>query len=179
MEFAKLLAARRSIRTFDGTKKVTSAQLEQILAAAQEAPSWKNTETGRYYCVTSEEVLTQLAANCLPSFNANSSKGAALLVATFAANRAGFDKTTGKADNEVGNGWGYYDLGLQNALLILKARELGLDTLIMGIRDEAQLRHLLHIPAEELLGPVIAVGYRAKDPLKPPRKALAEIAKFY
>ena len=179
MDFTQLLEDRRSIRAFDGTKKVTSAQIEVLLKAAQEAPSWKNSETGRYYCVTSAETLAKLAEDCLPAFNVNSSRGAALIVTTFVANRAGFNKATGEADNEGGNGWGYYDLGLQNANFILKARELGLDTLIMGIRDGEKLRQLLEIPETELIGPVIALGYRAKEAVRPPRQPLAEIAKFY
>ena len=38
----------------------------------------------------------------------------------------GFDKNTGSPVNEAGDGWGYYDLGLQNDNLLLKAAELGL-----------------------------------------------------
>lgn len=33
--------------------------------------------------------------------------------------------------------------------MILKATELGLSTLIMGIRDENKIREMLNIPAEE------------------------------
>ena len=54
MEFQKLIESRRSIRKYDGSKKVTKEQIETLIAAATEAPSWKNSETARYYCVLSD-----------------------------------------------------------------------------------------------------------------------------
>lgn len=41
MEFQKLIESRRSIRKYDGSKKVTKEQIETLIAAATEAPSWK------------------------------------------------------------------------------------------------------------------------------------------
>ena len=81
--------------------------------------------------------------------------------------------------NEAGDGWGYYDLGLQNENLLLKAAELGLDTLVMGIRDGEALRELLNIPDSENVVSVIAVGYRGQEPPeRPKRKELDAVAKF-
>ena len=53
MEFQKLMEVRRSVRKYAADKKVTKEELMEMIGAAQEAPSWKNTETGRYYCVLS------------------------------------------------------------------------------------------------------------------------------
>lgn len=90
----------------------------------------------------------------------------------------GFDND-GNPVNEAGDGWGYYDLGLQNENLLLKATELGLDTLVMGIRDGEAIREMLHIPETENVVAVIAVGYKAKEANMPKRKELEEIAKFF
>ncbi len=49
-------------------------------------------------------------------------------------------RKTEHRDNELGNGWGCYDLGLQNENLILKAKELGYGTLIMGLRATSSVR---------------------------------------
>lgn len=68
------------------------------------------------------------------------------------------------AENEVGEGWGCYDLGLQNENLVLKAKDMGLDTLIMGIRNSEKLREYLEIPASQEVVSVIAVGYGAIKP---------------
>ena len=179
MEFTKLLEERRSIRAFDPEKHVTAEQIQEIVQAAIQAPSWKNSETGRYYCVLSREMVDKIRATCLPGArNAEKSENAALIVTTFVHDRAGFQKD-GTADNELGNGWGCYDLGLQNENLILKAADMGLSTLIMGLREADKLRELLDIPDTETIVAVIAVGKADESPNRPPRKELNEIARFF
>lgn len=178
MEFDKLLETRRSVRAFDETKKVSEGQIRQLVEAGIQAPSWKNSQTARYYCVLSDEMKKKLSTDCLPEFNAKNSHGATLVVTTFVSNRSGFDRD-GNPDNECGNGWGYYDLGLHNENFILKAKESGLDTLIMGIRDSEKIRKELNIPETETVVSVIAVGYGTVAPAKPKRKAVDDILKFY
>ena len=57
MEFEKLLQTRRSIRKYDESKKITEGQLKEIVRAGIQAPSWKNTETARYYGVLSDDMI--------------------------------------------------------------------------------------------------------------------------
>ncbi len=178
MELSEAFEKRRSIRSYDPTRKVDIAQLRQLIEAAEEAPSWKNTLTGRYHVVTGSEMLAQLRA-CLQSQNPQRVEGAsALIVTSFRKNISGFERS-GEPSTELGNEWGAYDLGLQNAFLLLKATELGLDTLVMGLRDAEKIRQLLSIPEDETIVAVIAVGHRAEDPIKPRRKELEKIATFY
>ena len=177
MTFSELVLKRRSVRSYQADRPLDRSLIRQILETAQLAPSWKNSQTGRYYVVSSPELLSAARA-CLPTFNQNSSKNAsALIVTAFVKGQAGF--TAGKADNELGDGWGAYDLGLQNAYSILRASELGLDTLIMGIRDAEGLRRLLGIPETEEIAAVLALGYREGEPAFRPRKDLDEIVRFF
>lgn len=141
MEFQNLIEKRRSVRKYVERNTVTKDEILSMIKAAQEAPSWKNSQTGRYYCIMDEKNVEQFRRECLPEMNAGKCENAVLLVSTFVHNRAGFQKD-GTADNEIGNGWGCYDLGLQNENLILKAEELGYGTLIMGIRDADNQRIL-------------------------------------
>lgn len=175
MEFKELIGARRSIRSFESG--IGHDDLAAILTAAQQAPSWKNQQTSRCYAVETPEVLEDLRAAALPTFNQNSSARAALIVTTFVRDVVGFGE--GRPVNEIGNGWGAYDLGLHDAYLILAARDMGYDTLIMGIRDAEALRTRLDIPENETIMSVIAVGRRRSDPKAPVRKALSEVARFF
>ena len=179
MEFEKLIEERRSIRKYNSSRRATKEQITAMVQAAIQAPSWKNSQTARYYAILEEAKCEEFSESCLPQFNRDSSKGASYLVTTFVKNRAGYNRETGAPDNECGNGWGYYDLGLHDENFILRARELGLDTLIMGIRDEKAIREALSIPENELLGAVIAVGYRAINPDKPKRKTVDDILKLF
>ena len=54
MEFTKLLEERRSIRAFDPEKHVTAEQIQEIVQAAIQAPSWKNSQTTLCPCNTGE-----------------------------------------------------------------------------------------------------------------------------
>ena len=53
MEFQKVIESRRSIRKYDAEKKVSEEQIREMIQAAIYAPSWKNSQTARYYCVLS------------------------------------------------------------------------------------------------------------------------------
>ena len=140
MEFNALLEARRSVRAFDDTKAVTKEQIKTLIEAGIQAPSWKNSQTARYYCLLSDEARAKFSADCLPEFNAKSSHGAALVVTTFVSNRSGFDRE-GNPDNECGNGWGYYDLGLHNENFVLKAKELGKTAYIFHCKRSGRWRY--------------------------------------
>ena len=177
MGFQELIEKRRSVRKYSAGHRIPKEHIMEMIQAAQEAPSWKNSQTGRYYCLLSEEMTRQFRADCLPSGNALKSENATLIVTTFVRNRSGF-KQNGTADNELENGWGCYDLGLQNANLVLKAEELGYGTLIIGIRDAQKIREFLSVPEEEIIVSVIAVGIPAEEPKRPKRKETKDIVSF-
>ncbi|MCD7735736.1 MAG: nitroreductase family protein [Lachnospiraceae bacterium] len=180
MELQTAIENRRSIRCYDASKKVTEEELRTLIAAALQAPSWKNSQTGRYSVVYSEEKKAQVLEKCLPPFNAKNAAGAAALIVTsYVKNWSGYDRENGTPANEVGNGWGMYDLGLQNENLLLKAKEMGMDTLVMGIRDAAALRELLDIDETQEIASVIALGYAAQEPRPRVRKTVDEIARFF
>ena len=176
MEFTNLISARKSIRKY--TSGISREALAAILEEARLAPSWKNQQTARCYAVITPETLEDLRAAVLPSFNQNSSAGAALVVTTYVKGVVGFN-SDGTPVNEIGNGWGAYDLGLHDAYLILAAKNAGYDTLIMGIRDADAIRSRLGIPADEEIMSVIAVGKAGEDPAPRPRKKAEETVKFF
>ena len=175
MEFQELIMTRRSIRGYESAADHDT--LVRILKEAQQAPSWKNSQTARCYVVETSEKLEELRKSGLPAFNQNSSANSVLIVTTFVKDTAGF--SYGKPDNEAGNYWGAYDLGLHDAYLILAASNEGYDTLIMGIRDAEILRQKLEIPENEQIMSVIAIGKKAKEPVDKARKDLGEVARFF
>ncbi len=180
MEFDKVIETRRSIRNYDKTKTVNKETLEKLIYAAIQAPSWKNSQTARYYCVSSKEMTEKFRNKCLPEFNAKRCEGvSAFIVTSFVKNISGFNTETGEKTNELGNGWGIYDLGLHNENLLLKAADLGIATLVMGIRNTEKIREMLNISENECIVSVIAVGYSEKRTVKPKRKQVEDIAKFF
>ena len=174
MEFQELITARRSVRKYEAG--ICHEDLVTVLREAQQAPSWKNQQTSRCYAVETSSTLEDLRSAALPSFNRNSSAGATLVVTTFVRDAVGFNE--GRPVNEIGNGWGAYDLGLHDAYLILAARNIGYDTLIMGIRDANVIREKLGIPEQEEIMSVIAIGKPGEAPAPRPRREMSEVVRF-
>ena len=69
MELEQAMENRRSIRKYEA-KPVETEKIRKMIQAAGLAPSWKNSQTGRYYCLLSEEMTQQFRTDCLPSGNA-------------------------------------------------------------------------------------------------------------
>ncbi len=174
--FDEVFTSRRSVRNYDATKKISEAEVRDLIKAAQDAPSWANQQPTKYYVAISDEKLA--AVQDMVGGNKERIKNApVLIVSTFETGKSGFFQ--GNQTNEVGDGWGAYDNGLSNCYLILKARAMGFDTLIMGMRDADKLRALFSIPEGETVMAVIALGYRAEEPNRPERKNLDDIVKFF
>ena len=174
--FDEVLTTRRSVRNYDATKTISEEEVRQLLIATQEAPSWANQEPTKYYVAMSKEKLDAVK-EMVGRNKQNIANAPVLIVSTFERGKSGF--FNGEATNEVGEGWGAYDNGLSNAYLILKARAMGFDTLIMGMRDADSLRTLFDIPSNETIMAVISLGYRVEEPTRPERRPLEDIAKFY
>lgn len=174
--FDEVITSRRSVRKYDATKKISEAEVRDLIKAVQDAPSWANQQPTKYYVAISPEKLA--AVQDMVGGNKERIKDApVLIVSTYERGKSGFFQ--GEQSNEVGDGWGAYDNGLSNCYLVLKARAMGFDTLIMGMRDADKLRELFSIPENETVMAVISLGYRAEEPNRPERKNLDEIVKFF
>lgn len=119
MTFEEVLQARKSVRSYID-KAVEEEKLHAILDAANLAPSRKNSQTARCYVATGETL--RRVREALPAFNQRNTEHApVLIISTFVAGIAGYDIKTGEPSNEFGNGWGAYDCGLHDMVLLLKA----------------------------------------------------------
>ena len=171
-----LFLTRRSIRNYEPGRTISEAQVRELLTAAQNAPSWANQQPSKYYVAISPEkhdaVLEMIGGNKDRVINAP-----VFIVSTFEKSKSGFFR--GNPANDAGELWGAYDNGLSNAYLILKARDMGFDTLIMGMREADKLRELFAIPENEAILAVIALGYRAEEPNMPVHRPLDEVVKFF
>ena len=174
--FDEVLKTRRSIRSYDASKKITEAEVRTLLTAVQEAPSWANFQPSKYYVAISKEKL-EAVQNLVGGNKDRIINAPVLIVSTFEKGKSGF--FDGKALNEIGEGWGAYDNGLSNCYLIMQARAMGFDTLIMGMRDSDGLRKEFNIPAEETVMAVIALGYRSGEPKQPGHRPFDEVVKFF
>ena len=171
MDLQTCILTRRSVRKFTD-QPVSRQLLEQVVALAAYAPSWKNTQICRYIALESPQLRQDIIDRfCLPgSNNPAIIAGAPLLIAqTFVKNRCGFERDgTYTTDRE--EGWQYYDCGIAAQTFCLAAHDLGLGTVIMGVFDRKGLQEYLEIPPEQELMALIALGYPDDTPLTAPKR---------
>lgn len=174
MELQKCLETRKSIRKYKDTP-IAKETIQELIKAAQLAPSWKNTQVSKYY-VAMGAAKKDFSEKCLPTFNRNNTEDAPVLIVTTVED--GLSGYTQQGDTHLKHGFACFDNGLQVANFCLKATELGLGTLIMGIYKEAAIREFFNISENEIVVSVLGLGYPDQDPEARPRKALDDIATF-
>lgn len=171
------IVTRRSIRKY-ADKPVEKEKIEQIIAAAAYAPSWKNTQTARYIAVTDASKKQIIASQMLIPHNAEIVNSAPVLMAMVTkVGRCGYERdgsfTTKKQDR-----WQYFDAGIACQTFCLAAHESGLATVIMGIYDEDKLPAFLGLGEDEVLTALIALGYADVAPEAPKRKGVDELLRY-
>ena len=173
------IKTRRSIRKFQD-KAVDPALIEQIVEAASYAPTWKNTQTARYYAITDPELKSKIANECLMGYEHNASiiNGAPVLIVMGTIHgRAGYEKdgsfTTSKEDR-----WEVFDAGVCCQTFCLAAHDAGLGTVIMGVYDEKDVADAVGLPEGQIASCLIALGYPDQDPSAPKRKEVSELLTF-
>ena len=175
MDLQTCMEQRRSVRKYID-KPVPRELVREMIQAAILAPSWKNSQVSRYY--VAEGNAKKELAQCLADFNQRNVQNApVLIVSTVVNKRSGFTRN-GEYETHLKYGFQYYDHGMQAMNLCLKAHELGLATLIMGIYDEAAIRTFFNIDENQIIVAVIAVGDAAEEPPMPKRKTVDDITVF-
>ena len=179
METIQAIRSRRSIRKYQ-SKPVPHEVIEQIVADAAYAPSWKNTQIARYIVVTDKEKKDKLADNCMLGFayNQKTTHGApALVVLTMIKERSGYERD-GSFSTPLATHWQSFDAGIAAQTFCLSAHALGLGTVIMGIYDPAEVAKVVKIPEGQEVAALIALGHPAQDPQAPARKDVDTLLRF-
>ena len=175
MELQTCIEQRRNVRKYK-KQSVPRELIREIIRAATFAPSWKNSQVPRYY--VAEGNAKKELASYLGEFNGRNVQDApVLIVSTVVNKRSGFTRT-GEYETHLKDGFQYYDCGMQSMNLCLKAYELGLATLVMGIYDEAAIRKLFDIDEAQIIVAVTAVGYADGETSMPKRKSVDDITVF-
>lgn len=179
MDAKECIKTRRSVRKFND-KPITKETIEEVVSLSSFAPSWKNSQTVKYYALNDKNKLQKIAEKCFGGFqhNKNILSGASgLVVLTTIDGIAGFNED-GSYTTSKGTHWQSFDAGIACQTFCLAAHTLGLGSVIMGIYDEAAVKEELNIPEGESVSALITLGYYDSVNGAPKRKELNEILKF-
>jgi 5,6-dimethylbenzimidazole synthase len=180
MEFSQLLTARRSCRSFDSTP-VTEEQIEAILQAGCWAPSPLNLQPWQFIVVTDpgikkqvkeaaerakEEVMAADGPGWVKKYSPDFVQDAPLLlVVLFNPGKGGLGAYFGQQHGALQAA----SACIQN--MMLKASELGLESLWFTFFRPDVLRPVFNLPEKFEIAGVITLGKPAEEPKAPPRRA--------
>ncbi|MGB5216711.1 MAG: nitroreductase family protein [Smithella sp.] len=174
MELQEAILKRRSVRKFTDYI-VTDEELKQIFEAVRWSPSWANTQTWEFIVVRDKELIEKVTGTYSEKNPATKGSlvASALIVACAKTGISGcYD---GKEVTAVKN-WGMFDLGIAVQTLCLKAHELGLGTVVVGLMNHEACEKILAIPEGHKVIAVLPIGRPATEPKAgPARKSLSEI----
>ena len=87
--FDDVITSRRSVRKYDASKKISEAEVRDLIKAVQDAPSWANQQPTKYYVAISPEKLA--AVQDMVGGNKERIKDApVLIVSTYERGKSGF-----------------------------------------------------------------------------------------
>ncbi|MEG2411483.1 MAG: nitroreductase family protein [Clostridium sp.] len=176
MEFQNCVETRRSIRKFN-SKEVSNEVITDLVNTAAYAPSWKNSQVTRYYAIKNPDKIKEISL-AMPSFNRDIVANAPVVIVTSVVkNRSGYTRE-GSFDSPKGTGWQMYDCGLSNMVFSLKANELGLGSVILGLFDEEKVSAITRVSHTEEIVAVIPIGYYDEEVSMPRRKFADTILKI-
>lgn len=172
MELNRCIYERRSIRKYKDAE-IAKEEIKELVKSAQMAPSWKNSQTARFFVAHSKEYKEKMV-EALPDFNKDRARDASCVIVT-AVVKGISGYTADGEPTHLGNGFQCFDNGLAVENLCLKAYEMGYGTLIMGLYNEKMVRDVFEIPENMDIVALVAIGKSDICPSAPQRKTLDEV----
>lgn len=154
------LLQRRSCRRFLD-KPIGRSIVRQIVDLARFAPSWKNMQIVRYTVIDTPSIKNDIAENCVRGYVFNTKtiqRAAALAVISYETGHSGRD-TNGDLQSADAEKWEMFDAGIAAQTFCLAAREHDIGTCIIGVIDEESIAQKLHLPANQKVACLVAMGY--------------------
>ena len=179
MDAKECMQGRRSIRRYT-RQPIVKETVEQIVALAAYAPSWKNTQIARYTVVTDRAVIEKIANECVLGFAHNAGillSCNTLVIQSVLVKRSGYERD-GSFSTDKGTHWESFDAGIAAQTFCLAAHEFGVGTCILGVFDDAKVAEAVSLPSTQAVSAMIPMGYPAENPAAPARKSAGELVRY-
>ncbi len=171
MDYYELIKNRRSIRSYDKTKKIPPEVLERILEAGRLAPTAANRQPARIIVVENQKNLDKIA----PCYAANWFADAPVVLVVLGKREdAWVRKSDGFNSLEI-------DCTIVMDHMILAAEYEGLATCWIAAFNDQPLREPLDIDDDEFICCLTPLGYLPENAKKPPmtkRKNLDQLVSY-
>ncbi len=173
-EFMEIVRSRRTVRRFE-ERTVPEELLNEVLEACRWAQSWANAQPWEIVVVRDPEVREAIKA-AVPEGNPSlKSITSAPVLLVLCAKLEGSGYYKGTVMTKFGD-WFMFDLGIATENMALAAHALGLGSVCLGLFNQEEVRKVVNAPEKVEAVGLMCLGYPAKVPDAPPRKAVSEFA---
>ena len=170
MDFFDAIKTRHSIRAYAETA-LEDEKLEQILKAANQAPSAGNLQAYEIYLVKRGDLRAELARAAYDQeFLAQ-----APIVLVFCAHAARSVGRYGKRGVEL---YCLQDATIACTFAMLAATALGLSTVWVGAFDDEKVRRTINAPQAHRPVAILPIGYPAEATRYRPRRSLSDLIHY-
>jgi nitroreductase len=185
---------RRSIKHFDPQHRFSDEEVDKLLVAALQSPTSFNIQHWRFVLLRDPDLRREVRA---AGFDQAQFTDASLLVLMTADVKAwqkeperywrnappdvakllvGWLGSFHENDPELERDEAMRSIGIAMQTLMLAAKGLGYDSCPMIGFDRPAVAKLINLPADHVIGPMVAIGKRTEDPWpKPGQLPLAEV----
>lgn len=174
MELTEAIIKRRSIRKFTDYY-VTDEEIRELLEAARWAPSWANTQVWEFVVVRDKGLIERVTSTYSEKNPAKSCSLAATAL-IIACAKKGISGTKNGTNRTKYSNWFMFDLGMAVQNLCLRAHEMDLGSVVVGLMDHDGCKTILSVPDDYEVVVAVPIGrpvVKVKEP--PPRKELTDI----
>jgi len=174
MELHDAIMTRRSVRKFTDYY-VTDDEIAKLLEAAQWAPSWKNSQCWEFIIIRDSELMKKVADTySATNPSRKCSETASVLIAVCGKrDLPGYMK--GEQETKF-DSWFMFDLGIAVQNIALRAHELGLGTVVVGLMDHDKCADLLNVQSPYEVVAVLPIGQPVEFKKEGPKRR--EISEF-
>ncbi|MDY6930881.1 MAG: nitroreductase family protein [Halobacteriota archaeon] len=171
MELQEAILKRRSIRRFTDYF-VTDDEIREVIEAARWAPSWANTQVWEFIVARDRKIIEDVVSTYSEKNPARkcSNSASVLIVACAKKGVSGHKKGSGPTKFSE---WFMFDIGMAVQNLILKAHEIGIGSVVVGLIDHNACARVLDVPDTHEVVVVIPLGKSGVEEKEgPPRKEI-------
>ncbi|ABG51851.1 nitroreductase [Trichodesmium erythraeum IMS101] len=194
MDTLEAIYQRRAIKGFDPNHKITEDDEKKLLEATIQAPTSFNIQHWRFVILRDTELRQKIRELGFDQAQMTDASLLILFTADMKAWGKGVERYWKNAPEQVSNmmvgmtGDFYKDrewlqrdeaqrsIGMAMQTLMLAAKAMGYDSCPMIGFDIEKLAELINLPEDYVIGPMVAIGKKVKDPWpKPGQLPLAEL----
>lgn len=194
MDLFEAVRQRRAVKQFDPAHRLTPAEIERLISTAMLSPTSFNIQHWRFVVVQDPELRRAIRA--VGNDQAQMTDASVLVVMTadlkaWQKQPERYWRNAPKAVADLLVGWmgpfhqgreqlqrdeAMRSIGMAMMTLMLAAKAMGYDSCPMIGFDHEQVAKLIRLPADHVIGPMVAIGRGTKEPWpKPGQLPLSEV----